>query len=300
MQTRTWFGIFSIDENGITGVELFQKDIETLLSRLTREPLMMVGKVAGTNLRDLGLKYGFVSSNEEYDHIFHELNIGLVKKQLTKAVTRDRQISAAIETIDEINETGNVLGERLKEWYIMNFGETDLMGGELARYILGIKGSHVEPELQMMQSLAATLLGLYESRLSMEKYLKNSMPQLAPNLTNIAGYLLGARLIRIAGGLGKLASMPSSTVQVIGANSALFKHLKGKAPSPKHGVIFRHPYINNAPKWQRGKIARTVASKISLAARYDYYSGELVDSLAYGLEKKVMEIKKRYPRPRKE
>jgi nucleolar protein 56 len=223
-----------------------------------------------------------------------------VKRQLAHAVTLDRQIIAAIEAIEDIDETGNILGERLKEWYMMNFGEIGLKGEELARHIIGMKGSPAEHELKLMQSLAATLLGLYESRLSIEEYLKKSMTQLAPNLTNIAGYLLGARLIRIAGGLGKLASMPSSTVQVIGANNALFKHLRGKAPSPKHGVIFRHPYIGSAPKWQRGKIARALASKISLAARYDNYSGELADSLASELEKKVMEIRKRYPGSRKE
>ena len=118
------------------------------------------------------------------------------------------------------------------------------------------------------------------------------MQETAPNLTNIAGYLLGARLLSIAGSLPKLASMPSSTVQVIGANNALFKHLKGKAPSPKHGVIFRHPLINSAPRKLRGKIARAVASKISLAARYDCYSGEIKGNLPNELEKKVAYIRR--------
>jgi nucleolar protein 56 len=86
--------------------------------------------------------------------------------------------------------------------------------------------------------------------------------------------------------------MPSSTVQVIGANNALFKHLKGKASSPKHGVIFRHPLINTAPRKLRGKIARAVASKISLAARYDCYSGEIKENLLNELEKKVAYIRK--------
>ena len=118
------------------------------------------------------------------------------------------------------------------------------------------------------------------------------MNELAPNLTLIAGHTLGARLLSIAGSLERLAGMPSSTIQVIGASNALFKHLKGKATSPKHGVIFRHPLVNSAPKHQRGRIARAVASRISLAARLDYYSGELKTGLQEELMKKVQEIRK--------
>jgi nucleolar protein 56 len=208
-------------------------------------------------------------------------------------VTQDRQIIAAVEAIDDINDTANILAERLREWYLM-FNETELQGGELAKYILKSE----EPELKTMQGLAGSIIGLYEARLSIEEYLKEGMPQLAPNLTNIAGYILGARLLGIAGSLERLASMPSSTVQVIGANNALFKHLKGKAPSPKHGLIFRHPLINTAPKRLRGKIARAVASKISLAARYDYYSGELKENLMEELKTKVEDIKKRHTKVR--
>jgi len=290
MQVRTWFGSFTLDKNIITEVELFQKDLDAILGRVLSEPLLLRGKVAGNDLCDLALKYGFVASREEYDTMLHELNIGLAKKKIAQSMTPDRQIIAAVEAIDDIDETGNILAERLKEWFLLNFNETKLKGAELAHHILEMK--EPAPELTIMQSLASGLLGLYGSRLSIEEYLKKSMQKTAPNLTNIAGYLLGARLLSIAGSLPKLASMPSSTVQVIGASNALFKHLKGKAPSPKHGVIFRHPFVNSAPRKLRGKIARAVASKISLAARYDCYSGEIKGNLPYELEKKVAYIRK--------
>ena len=93
--------------------------------------------------------------------------------------------------------------------------------------------------------------------------------------------MLGARLISLAGSLEKLAEFPSSTIQVIGASKALFKHLRARAPSPKHGIIYSHPLINTAPWWVRGKIARAVAAKLSLAARIDFYSGEK-DRFSYG------------------
>lgn len=288
MQIRTWFGIFTLDKDRIAGIELFQKDIEAILDRVLAEPLLLRGKIAGEDLRDLAVKYGFITSREEYDALLHELNIRLAKKQVENAVTPDRQIIAAVEAIDDIDETGNILAERLREWYMLNLGETNLKGRELAIYIAGMK----EPGSEPMKSLASSLLGLYESRLSIEEYLKKSMQKTAPNLTNVAGYLLGARLLSIAGSLEKLASMPSSTVQVIGASNALFKHLRGKASSPKHGVIFRHPYVNTAPKRLRGKIARAVAAKISFAARYDMYSGKIYENLPVELEKKVANIRK--------
>ncbi len=289
MQIRTWFGIFTLDEERITNVELFQKNIDSILERIFSEPLLQRGKISGSDLRDLAIKYGFVSSPEEYDTMLHDLNIKLVKKQVESAVTPDRKIIAAVEAIDDIDETANILAERLREWYMLIIGETDLKGKDLAGFITEMK----EPHSEVMRSLASSLLGLYDSRLLIEEYIKENMQKTAPNLTNVAGYLLGARLLGKTGSIEKLASMPSSTVQVIGASSALFKHLRGKAPSPKHGVIFRHPLINSAPGKLRGKIARAVASKISLAARYDYYSDKIDARLLIELEKKVAGIRKR-------
>ncbi len=293
MQVRTWFGIFTLDEDRITGVELFKNDIDSILERLANEPLLLRGRVAGEDLRDLAIKHGFITSQEEYDRMLHEVNIRIVREQLARSVTPERQISAAIEAIDDIDRTGNILAERLKEWYMLNFNETDLKGSELARHVLEIKEQ--KPESRTIQSLASGLLRLYEARISIEEYLEDSMHKLAPNLTSIAGYILGARLLSVAGSLERLASMPSSRVQVLGANNALFKHLKGKATSPKHGLIFRHPYVNTAPKWQRGKIARALAAKISLASRYDCYSEGLRENLHEELERKVFDIRKRTP-----
>ncbi len=295
MQARTWFGSFTFDEGKITDVELFKKDIDSLI-KIYEDSSLLRGNVAGENLCDLAVKYGFVDSYDEYDRLLHEFNIALAKKHVAQAVTPDRQIIAAVEAIDDIDETGNILGERLKEWYMLNFNETPLKGEELARHIIEFKSTG-KIDLKPIQCLASSLIGLHSTRISIEEYLKENMPKIAPNLTNIAGHILGARLLSTAGSLERLASMPSSTVQVIGASNALFKHLKGKAPSPKHGVIFRHPLVNTAPRWQRGKIARALASKISLAARYDCYSGELKEGLIEELKTKVETIRKQTPKP---
>lgn len=289
MQVRTWFGSFTLDGDKIIDAELFQKDIDSLI-KLNEEPLLLRGRVAGVDLGELAVKYGFVQSGNEYDRMLHALNIGLAKRKIAQAVTPERQIVAAVEAIDDLDETCNILAERLKEWYVLNFNDISLKGEELASHIIGMNGA--EKDLELVQSLASSLLKLYGTRNSIEEHLKENMPKIAPNLANIAGHALGARLLSIAGSLERLASMPSSTIQVIGANTALFKHLKGKAPSPKHGIIFRHPLVNTATKRVRGKIARALAAKISLAARYDCYSGELKEDLLEELKTKTEEIKK--------
>jgi len=298
MQVRTWFGAFTIDGNRIIDVELFNKDIDSIVKLLVEEPLLMRGKVAGADIRDLALKCGFAQSTGEYDRLLHEVSIALAKKQAAKAATPERQVIAVIEAIDDVDETSNILAGRLKELYLLDFNETPLGGEELAHHITGMEneGKTAGADLKIIQTLASNLMGLYAARAAMEESLKENMPSIAPNLTNIAGHMLGARLLSIAGSLEKLASMPSSTVQVIGAGNALFKHLKGRAPSPKHGLIFRHPLVSSAPKKLRGRIARALASKIALAARYDCYSGELKESLVHELEVKVEDIKRRHSR----
>lgn len=292
MRIQTWFGIFTVENDTIITAEIFPKDLSSIIGRLLKEQLMLRGSIAGSDLRDLAVEYGFAVSNNEYDSLLHELNIRLVKEQVSKTLTPDMRIIAAVEAIDDLNETSNVLSERLKEWYILNYENTRLSGEELAYKIIGMEETGESAQLKIMQSFSSSLLATYETRDHIEEYLKVNMPIIAPNITNIAGHILGARLLSIAGSLQKLAFMPSSTIQVIGANNALFKHLKGKASSPKHGLIFRHPLIITSPGWQRGKIAKILSSKISLASRYDLYSGELKEELSGELKLKIDAIRK--------
>ena len=127
------------------------------------------------------------------------------------------------------------------------------------------------------------------------------MDILAPNLKNILTAIIGARLVAKAGSLIKLAQMPSSTIQIIGAEKALFRALKTGTRPPKHGLLFQHPSVNSAPKWQRGKIARALSSKIAIAVRIDVYrNAELDNSLLEQLTKRIETIQKIYQEPPKE
>ncbi|WMW21888.1 rRNA biogenesis protein [Methanolobus mangrovi] len=271
------------------------------------------------DIREVALESGFVELDEDYDILLRDVCIRAAKSQISQTDTDDSRIIQAVEALDDIDKNVNELSERLFEWYGRYFPELEMTGEELARFIsaygsranvpeehvlsekastsMGAELSFIDEEL--LRALANNICSLYDTRRYIENYINTSMGSVAPNLCNITGASLGARLISMAGSLQKLAAFPSSTVQVIGANRALFKHLRSRAPSPKHGIIFNNPAIKNAPWWQRGKLARALASKISLAARTDFYSGELEPSIKEALEKKLEHIRNANPNPPK-
>jgi nucleolar protein 56 len=155
-----------------------------------------------------------------------------------------------------------------------------------------------EEDLAQIRAMCRNVLELHDMRQSLEKYVDSVMEEVAPNTQTIGGSLVGARLLALAGGLLNLAKLPASTIQVLGAEKALFRSLKTKARPPKHGIIFQHPLIHDAKRWQRGKIARALAGKLAIAARVDAFRGKYVgDELKANLEKRIEEIRERYEKP---
>ena len=136
----------------------------------------------------------------------------------------------------------------------------------------------------------ATSVSEIKSRLDrMENVVRELASSHLPSLSALLGPILAARLCVEAHGRARLARLPAGTMQILGAEKAFFNHLKTGAPSPKHGHIFMHPWISRSPRWVRGKIARTVAAKASIAARCDAYGGETwsqeaVDAVASRVE----------------
>lgn len=319
MKINTWFGVLEIGGTGeILESELFPKDIRELARRslVMRENKQNLPP-AGFDLKTAALECRFVSSSAEYYSLLHEVTLETVKMQVSGALTPDQRIIQAVEALDDINETTNSLSERLSEWYGGHFPESGLSGESLALFITKYGSrENLEPENPLysktvnsmgakleaadeilLKGFAESVCSLYERKRQIEAYIENSMESIAPNLNLIAGPMLGARLISISGSLEKLATFPSSTIQVIGASKALFKHLRSRAPSPKHGIIYSHPLINTAPWWVRGKIARALAAKLSLAARIDFYSGKIDPSLVEKLETKIRQIRASNPKP---
>lgn len=142
------------------------------------------------------------------------------------------------------------------------------------------------------------MIGLYGLRQELETYLEKTMEEVAPNTKALVGPLVGARLIAFAGGLTNLARKPASTIQVLGAEKALFRSLKTGARPPKHGLIFQDTLLHDAKRWQRGKIARALAGKLAIAARADAFGGRHIsDELKTHLEKRIKEIQEKYAEP---
>ena len=319
MKINTWFGVLEIGSIGeVLESELFPIDIRELARRsIALQEKRQNPPPEGFDLKAAALKCGFIGSSAEYYSLLHEVTLEAAKLQVSEALTPDQRVIQAVEALDDINETTNSLSERLFEWYGSYFPESGL-GGEALALFIAKYGSreNVGPEdplysktrnsmgakleaadEALLKGFAESVCSLYDRKRQIEANIQNSMESISPNLSLIAGPMLGARLISIAGSLEKLANFPSSTIQVIGASKALFKHLRARAPSPKHGIIYSHPVINTAPWWVRGKIARALAAKLSLAARIDFYSGEKDLSIVEKLEAKVQQIKASNPNP---
>ncbi len=302
------------------------------------EVLVKPNNEVGAIFRERVLTYmSKLGVNEnEYNVICYEVSLRLARRKVRKAVEkRDLFIAQAIAALDDVNKTLNLFASRVREWYGLHFPELDEILDEHEDYVkvvshIGLRSAvskdrllelgfdeetadkilpaakssmgadMTDFDLNAIKMISDSTLQLFEIRERLEKYIDEAMMEVAPNIRGLVGSLIGARLIALAGGLAKLAAMPASTVQVLGAEKALFRALKTGGKPPKHGIIFQHPAIHKSPKWQRGKIARALAAKLAIAARIDAFTGEYkADELKEQLEQRIEEIKTLYPKPPK-
>jgi len=246
----------------------------------------------------------------------------------------DLHISQSINALDELDKIINVIGARLREWYGLHFPELDYLIQNIFTYAeivrlagnrtnidltmlenLGIErkktemilvaverskgGDILEENLSIIKKLANEVIMQTELRRILAYQIEEMMEKIAPNIKDILTATVAARLMAKAGSLQKLSVMPSSTIQIIGAEKALFRSLKTGAPPPKHGILFQHPILHSAPKWQRGKMARAIASKVAIAVRIDLFrNGEKEAHISEQLNKRIAEIQEKYKEPR--
>lgn len=234
---------------------------------------------------------GFAADETEYYGRLHEATIEAAR---TAAAEReradDRQLAAAVRAMDDVDRTANELAERVAEWAGSLYAE-DGAGIGYARKVAARDPDG--PAEQRVVSLANRVDGLATERDDLRGFIEAQAPAIAPNLSEMAGSILAARLVALAGGLEPLAKKPAGTVQVLGAEDALFSHLAGRAPSPKHGVIFTHEFVRNTRPEDRGSAARALAAKLALAARTDYYSGQYRPTLHEDLADRMARIRGR-------
>jgi nucleolar protein 56 len=283
---------------------------------------------------DFIIKASFADNSEEAMQRLRGFAISLSSSRVKEASERlDLHIIQSINALDELDKIINTVGARLREWYGLHFPELDNLIQSLIAYaeivsragmrqnitteilqdagmqdkkvevILDAarrsKGGDMTPEnLAIVKRLADQVISQSDLRRVLADHVEVAMETVAPNVKELLTVTVGARIIAKAGSLARLATLPASTIQVLGAEKALFRALKTGARPPKHGLLFQHPLVHSAPKWQRGKIARAVASKVAIAARIDYYRHAGKDTTIQDrLNTRLNEIREKYKEP---
>merc|ERR1740115_75502 len=254
----------------------------------------------------------------------HSYSRSRVKFDVNRA---DKHIIQAIALIDQMDKDLNTFAMRVREWYSWHFPELvkivndNVMFAKLAIAIRN-KTELNDDSLEMLEELtqdetkanqildasrasmgqdiseldminivnfAGRVVELHQYRADLHQYLKTKMIRVAPNLSTLIGEMVGARLISHAGSLTNLSKYPASTVQILGAEKALFRALKTKGNTPKYGLIFHSSFIGRASQKNKGRISRYLANKASIASRIDSFSDEPTTLYGQKLREQVEE-----------
>ena len=234
------------------------------------------------------------------------------REELGGDVDRVKMASKAVKMLDRYNSSFEEEMEDFRDWYSLHFPELveEISENKHLLKILedGLERSKLDSfhslaedstgselgkeDLEVLQEVFEDLKERKEKTEKLEEYVRNVVEEEMPNLGTVLGPLLAARLVSLAGGLENLAKKPSSTIQVLGAEKALFRYLHGEGTPPKHGVLFQHNFVNTLPEDKRGKMARFIANKAAMAARLDFYSDkEKGEDLREECQEKFSELK---------
>ncbi len=278
------------------------------------------------------IESGFANDSGDVTIKLRDFAMQLSSSKISKiSESPDLHVIQSINSLDEIDRIVNGMSSLLREWYGLHFPELDNIVDSILGYshivlagkrddltekvfvdagfpetkiemlsvvLKNSRGGDITPEnLMIVQTIAKQLLELHKLRVKLEEHVETQMNLIAPNTSAILGTAVGARILARAGSLKKLATMPASTIQVLGAEKALFRSLKTGSAPPKHGLLFQHSMVHSAPRWQRGKIARAVAAKAAIASRVDFFDGKLNRTLLEKLNVRVEEIGTKYKNP---
>jgi nucleolar protein 56 len=287
-----WFGVFLCNKKEIKEKILFpkkEKEISKRLIKINNNEIISEEIEISKGIKNLIVnekrleKLGsyepsnpffanFDIKSEDFNYLIDLLHkssiISTETKTSKKLESEDLQIIQMINTLDDLIQTSNLLSERLEAWSVLPKIE-----------------ENINP-LKQAFSTVNTQINVLEQKI------KKNMKVTAPNISCVVGEIIGARLISCAGSLEKLAFFPASTIQILGAEKALFRFKKQGGRPPKHGVIFQNTKIKDAKRDQRGKIARSLASKLSIAAKADAFTKRNIsEELIKDFENRVKEIK---------
>ena len=289
-----------IDEKRFSSLEEFEKreSVEKQMKKKHKDSKVPSKK----QLLDI---LGFFRS-PEFQKDLRARNIQLTKIAIRDSINEDNTILAAINSINDLDKICNTMSKKLRHWFNLYLPELDhkLDDHETFAYLVHTKtkkelmkefditetmGADLsKKDVEEMKKFAKRITEMFQMRKDQETYLESIMKKYCPNIHALAGTMIGAKLFEHAKSLKRLAILPASTIQLLGAEKALFRHIKTGAPSPKHGVIITHPYLTKVKRRDRGQAARLLAGKLSIAARVDFFKGDFIaDSMKKEIEKKL-------------
>ncbi|EPR80109.1 Nucleolar protein nop5 [Spraguea lophii 42_110] len=240
--------------------------------------------------------------------IAHKLALEDIKLSTDKI---DKVIIQGINLLEDLDRDINIHVMKIKEWYSFHFPELQNVVEDNKAYLMSVKtikrkddwneevknnlkdilnekkilqienlinksmGTDMDKiDIEKICNQVESILNSWNYRKEMEEYIKERMRILAPNLSILLGEIIGAKLIAKAGSLFNLANTPASTLQILGAEKALFNALRTNSNTPKFGIIYHSPLLSNTPTDIKGKVARMLAAKASIAVRVDFYGGK--------------------------
>ena len=188
-----------------------------------------------------------------------------VRHRIAEQLTPDKNLIQSIEALDEAHDVVNLFSERLTTWHSQITGEPRATVDEI------LLNKDLPPQLTLLKDFYNSNKILISA---LSEYLDKESPIVFPNLSAILGTQLSVRIVAAAGSLPKLARMPASTIQLLGAEKALFRHISDGSPPPKHGLLYQHPSVKKASKKEKGRVSRKLAAKVAIAAKIEHYGAK--------------------------
>jgi nucleolar protein 56 len=215
---------------------------------------------------------GFCTDRADYIRRLREVCFAAAEQEIRHQYAgKDTELLQMVRTLDEMDTVINLLSERAVEWYQIRQPSFSRKYRRTPSHLIVRKIR--EKSRGALGKVAGQIEELSMARTELAKEVSSRANRVLPNTSALIGGLVAARLMAQAGGLLPLARLPASAIQVLGARTALFAHIRTHTPSPKHGIIFQHRRVHNAPREIRGKVARVLAGKLAIAARLDMYRG---------------------------
>jgi len=235
---------------------------------------------------ELAVRCGACSGRTDYIAKLHNACIILAEQEVQNQYSgKDVELLQMVRTLDEMDTVINLLSERVAEWYQTRYPAFSRKYRRTSAQTL-IRTIN-QKSRGALGKVAGEVEALSSTRLALAKEVSARANEVMPNTSALIGGLVAARLMAQAGGLAPLARLPASAIQVIGARTALFAHIRTNTPPPKHGIIFQHRRVHNAPKAVRGKVARVLAGKLAIAARIDLYRGVAVSEFLESAQTRI-------------